>query len=260
MRALGIMALLVASFTVPLRADTYEVIKTMVAGHETVFAHYLQGRNTRTEHLGGDGTRFVEIRNFERNGWYTLDLSSRKYIEWSPPSPDLILSLAQWIARPPRTRESGKTVKVYYETIDTGERKQFFGYTAKHLLRRERHVAEPGACGQTYELERDGWYIPPAKSDTTQAYLIAGSSYLCHDTIVKHGDPSPLEVPVLETNGSVTREILELSHDPLDKSLFEIPSGFQKVEALPGRRPMTWFQRFQTEWAALERAFESWFE
>ncbi|MBV9304670.1 MAG: hypothetical protein JOZ45_00935 [Acidobacteriaceae bacterium] len=267
MRVLGIMALLIAAFTVFLRADSREVIKTTVAGHESIFAHYVQDKSIRTEHLNQGGTQLVTIRNFERNKTYILDLASRKYVESSQESPDLILSLAQWIARPARTRESGKTVNIYYETIDTGERKEFFGSTAKHLLRRERHVAEPGACDQTYETEADGWYIPQAKTSTAQvsyrailtSYTLIGS-YQCHDTIVTHGDPSPPGVPVLETSGSVKREILELSHDPLDKSLFEIPSGFQKVEALPGYRPTTWSQRLQMEWAQLERAFESWFE
>ncbi|MDQ2711247.1 MAG: hypothetical protein M3Y24_03245 [Acidobacteriota bacterium] len=58
----------------------------------------------------------------------------------------------------------------------------------------------------------------------------------------------------------MTREVLELSNDPLDKSLFEIPSGFKKVDALPGSPAMSWSQQLAMEWAQLERAFESWFD
>jgi hypothetical protein len=266
MRALGIMAFLVASLTVLLRADTYEVSKTTVDGHETVFAHYIQGKNIRTEHFNGNEVQLVTIRNTERNTGYMLDLSTRKYVELSPQNLDLIVLLAQWIARPPRARESGKTVNIYYETTDTGERKQYFGRTAKHLLLRERHVAEPGACEQTYDTQKEGWYIPPTEPNTvkgpylTVSFVITGAYSRCHDTVVVHGNPPPPGVPVWETYGNVMREILELSHSPLDKGLFEVPSGFQKVESLPAYQPVAWSRRLQMEWAQLERAFESWFE
>jgi len=58
----------------------------------------------------------------------------------------------------------------------------------------------------------------------------------------------------------MSREILEMSDDPLDKSLFEVPSGFRKVDALPGQPSMTWSERLEMEWRALEQAFESRFE
>ncbi len=266
MRVFCILAFLACSITAFSRADTHEITKTTVAGNETVFARYVQGKNMRFESRSQDGSRqFVTIRNAERKGMYFLDLPSQTYVESQPQSPDWILSLAQWIARPPRTRESGKTVNIYYETIDTGERKTFFGYTARHLRLRERRVAEPGACDGTYQTERDGWYIPAMESNTAKGsyligdYILAGS-YSCHDTVVTHGDPSSPGLPVLETNGSFTREVLELSHDPLDKSLFEVPGDFRKVEALPGHQPMSWSQHLQMEWSQLEHAFQSWFE
>ena len=267
MRVLGMAAVLVASLTASLWADTHEVVRTTFAGHETVSALYLQDKNSRTEHLSGDGRQVVTIRDAERKLGYILDLPSQKYVELVPQGPDLILSLARWIARPPRIRESGKTVNIYYQMVDTGERKQFFGFTARHLFLHERHVAEPGACDSTYQTEKNGWYLPPTESSTAHpsfrlvaAYQLAGVPAQCHDTIVNHGDPSPPGMAVLETNGSSTREVLELSHEPLDKTLFEVPAHFQKVEALPGYPSMTWSQRLQMEWAQLERAFESWFE
>jgi hypothetical protein len=46
----------------------------------------------------------------------------------------------------------------------------------------------------------------------------------------------------------------------LDKKLFEVPSGFGKVDSLPGQSAMSASQRLAWEWAQLERAFNSWFE
>jgi hypothetical protein len=267
MRTFCVAVLLVTLLSLPLAADTHEVIKTTVAGRETIYAQYIQGKNLRIENLSQDGQqRPVTIQNSDQQMMYQLDLQSREYAEWRPEGTDLILLLAQWIARPPRTRESGKTVNIYYETIDTGERNEFFGRTAKHLLVRERYVAEPGACEYSHQIEKDGWYIPRAEPGTAKvsysivSYLAFVGANTCHDTVVKHGDPSPPGVPVLETDGRVTREILELSNDPLDKSLFGVPSGFKKVDALPGYRPMSWSQRLEMEWAQLERAFGSWLE
>ncbi len=267
MRAICVAVLLTALLTISLRADTREVTKITVAGHETIFATYVQGNAMRTEHLSQNSSRqLVMIDRLDRKVRYILDVPARKYVEQQSQAPDLILSLAQWIARPPRNRDSGKTVNLYYETVDTGERKQFFGRTAKHLLLRERHVAEPGACNHTYDMERNGWYLPLAEPDTAQAsyHLVGHIAFSdragCGDTVVKHGIPPSPGFPVLETNGSMTREILDLSYEPLDKTLFEVPSGFQKVDALPGYPQMSWSAYLEMEWMQLERAFESWFE
>jgi hypothetical protein len=260
------VALLLVLLTIPSRADTRAVIKTTFAGQETIYAQYVQGKNMRTEDLSPDGSRRpVTIWNWEQKTMYQLDLQSEEYVERGPHDADWILSVAGWIARPPRIHESGKIVNIYFETIDTGERREFFGRSAKHLLVRERHVAEPGACDQTRATEKDGWYIPRVNTDTEAApYLLVSYTGfitgMCHDTLVKHGVQSLPGFPVLETDGSITREILEFSNDALDKSLFQVPSGFKKVDALPGYPSTTWFERLENDWRVLVGAFESRFE
>jgi hypothetical protein len=248
-----------------LQADTREVVRIAANGHETTYAQYVRGAKIRTENLDKDGSRPpVTIENPERRATYMLDPSSRKYIE-QPWYTDWILPLAQWIARPPRVRKSNKRVDIYYEVSDTGERQQFFGRTARHLLLRERHVAEPGACERTYEIDKDGWYLPRPKSGKTQisyrlVSYIGFAGYRCQDIVIKHGDSRPPGFAVRETTDSITREVLDFSDAPLDESLFEVPSGFQKVDRLPRYQPPSWYAQWQWEWAELERAVESWFE
>ncbi len=259
------IALLFPLRIVPAMADTYEVVKTSFNGQTSVYARYIQGKNERIEHLTQDGPPMPVIVNLlDRHITYALDTQSREYAERRSQGPDWILSLAQWMARPPRVHESGKTVDIYYEAIDTGERKEMFGGVARHFLLRERHVAEPGACTATYEIEKDGWYIPLNKGPRAQGgYLLyAGSVGManCHDTVVSHGTPLPPGLPIIETSGGMRREILALSNEPLDKSLFEVPSGFTKVDFLPGFRPVSSSQRLGWEWIELERAVESWFQ
>ncbi|MBV9082636.1 MAG: hypothetical protein JOZ62_08175 [Acidobacteriaceae bacterium] len=270
---------LAALFAAPLGADTRKLTKTTINGQEYVSAFYTQGHKLRTEYSSQNPLHErVTIQDSDRNVTYLLDPESRKYVESGPQTSDLILSLAQWIARPPRIRESGKTVNVYYEVVDTGERQQFFGKTAKHLRVRTRQVAEPGACQGSYTAEKDGWYLPGSERPARRifaAYLgfsimpanqafayfdVVGSAYPCRDNIVIHGSPASPGLAVRETSRDVTVEVLEFSDAPLDSSLFQVPPGFQKVDALPGQRAMSWSERLEMEWAQLERAFESWFD
>jgi hypothetical protein len=264
MRATRGAILLVSALS--LFADTRTVTRTSAGDHETTCTAFVQGKNQRTECLNQDGSEaVVTIHDWERNVTYLLDLPSRKYVELRGQNSDLILTLASWIARPPRFYESGKTVNIYFETVDTGERRQFFGRTAKHLVIRSRQIADPGACGLTQESVRDGWYIPESDSRTTLAgHIIMGMASsggrMCRDKLIFHGKPGPPGITVLERNGSFTTEVLEMSDAPLDKKLFEVPSGFGKVDSLPGQSAMSASQRLAWEWAQLERAFNSWFE
>lgn len=246
-------------------ADTYQVVKTTFGGHTSTYAEYTQGNNVRIEHLHEYGGRQfpVTINRPDRHVTYALDLNSRQYAEWNSQGPDWILSLAQWISRPPRVHDTGKTVNIYYETIDTGERKEFFGHIAKHFRLRERHLAESGACDHSYELEKDGWYITLAASGGHRAYrLYAGliGSVSCRDIVVRHGSPLPPGLAVIEDDGSIRREILALSEAPVDKSLFEAPDDFKKVDSLPGFPRSSWSQRLDWEWSQLASAVESWFQ
>ncbi len=261
MRAARVAILVVSAL--PLFAETRTVTRT--SSPETTCTSYVQGQNERTECLNQDGSHSpVTIRNSERNVIYQLDLASRKYVESQSQASDFILTLATWITRPPRFYESGKTVNIYLETVDTGERRQFFGRTAKHLVISSRQVADPGACGLTQENVKEGWYIPDSESRPTQGhYYLAGmgsrGGRICQDKLIFHGNAASPGIAVLERNGSFTTEVLELS-EAVDKKLFEVPGGFEKVVSLPGQPTMSAPQRITWEWAQLEWAFHSWFE
>jgi hypothetical protein len=214
----------------------------------------VQGNNRREEYIGdGDSPQIVSI-SLDRKATYQLDLKSRQYVEYR---------ITESHGRPIPTYESGKTVDLYFETTDTGETREFFGRVAKHLVMRERRVAEPGACGMgSQTVDTDGWYIPTGDTGTRRGYLVMGmisrDGRMCHDKLVFHEHPASPGLAVVETRDGVKKEILELSSAPLDKSLFEVPSGFEKVDSLPGQQGMTWLQRLEWYLQQLERAFESW--
>ncbi len=271
MRPLGFVALLAWSLTVS--ADTRTVTKITLlgpygGGRETVSTEYHQGDNRRSESevFAGDSParQLISITLGGKVG-YQLDPKAREYVEYQIPQPLSPKPGAQepWNSIP--THQSGKTLDIYLEITDTGERKEFFGQTAEHLIWRERRVAEPGACGMSSTTETDGWYIPEPEKKRPQTMTLLFShsgppGKRCVDKIVVHGR-SPGGLAVITNNGALKVEILELSHEPLDKSLFEVPSGYTKVQALTMLQspPPTLSQMLEWEWAQLLRELESWF-
>jgi hypothetical protein len=172
---------------------------------------------------------------------YELDPKRREYKKYI--NRDLTSYVAHLIARP-HAHKSGKTVDIYYEAIDTGQRRQILGQTARYLRVTERTVAQPGACIYSSSRDDSGWYIPRKnwKPITTwdlgekcreHAYT-AESSYTCEDKVVKHGAP-------------------------LDDSLFEPPANYEKVDYWTGQEPATWRQILSWKWNELEDAISTWF-
>jgi len=59
-----------------------------------------------------------------------------------------------------RAHGHGGVLTITITTTDTGERRQMFGYTARHILTKTVTEASPGACQQDkFYQETDGWYI-----------------------------------------------------------------------------------------------------
>jgi hypothetical protein len=160
---------------------------------------------------------------------------------------------------PMETQPSGATVTVTVETTDTGERKQFFGRTARHIITKESSVAGPGAVSSFSQFERDGWYIDLdantgcGKHRGTGGGGVLGGSVGGFHSVPKIdkiewkyiGTPVtglPVELVTRQLPDSEGREpahpavshseVTELSTAPVDPSLFEPPAGFTKVDHL----------------------------
>lgn len=148
--------------------------------------------------------------------------------------------------------------------IDTGERREMFGFTARHLKTTTVWEASPMACdspGMT--ANTDGWYTdlfygidcsPDLSGSITPTYL-SGRGKCFNDSLskrryfleLKRIGPTSLGYPLLETRTSyndkgeaevVTEEVLELSRAPLDASLFDAPAGFTQVSFKTNNRSL----------------------
>jgi hypothetical protein len=142
--------------------------------------------------------------------------------------------------------------------VDTGERKQMFGFTARRV--RTTTIKQPGAgaCSPAETVETDGWYIDyeegvaacaPA-SPQIEAPAPTESSQ-CQDEIKytqtgdgKLGYPLAYTLKSSGTGGAGTTmemEVAAFSPAPLDAALFEVPAGYTELNgfaalgsALPG--------------------------
>jgi hypothetical protein len=267
-----LLLLCLAACATPVHADLKAITKSVIDRHVSISTQYVQGHNIRWEDSAESGAAHhsrATIWNVDHRSQYSLDLTAKEYVDSQ--GPDFLLTLATWIRRSPQFRDSGKTVNVYLETVDTGERREMFGHTARHLITRERRVAEAGACSGSSEIEKDGWYITfsqPTVSYEASFQLV--DTHLCWDRIVIHGTKVRKGFAVLETTTeksaesspewSRTSEVIELSEKPLDKNLFKPPKNFKRVDHLPGDHPMSWRERLGFEWQQLEQAVDSWFD
>src|SRR5205814_2359507 len=167
------------------------------------------------------------------------------------------------------------TVKIVTEYVDTGERKQMYGLTARHVRISRKVVPLPGAHTQASESESDGWYVDltvPTECPTAyevvyakhhrraEAILTAvafssSEDRARHDlyALEQHGKPETgFSVEVItttrnpmddRTHGSATFTKSVIALEPLDPALFEVPKDFGRGKRSPitGRmRPDTW--------------------
>jgi len=174
--------------------------------------------------------------------------------------------------------DSGGTLKIWIENVDTGERKEIFGHTARHIITREKRIAGPGACSKPSLSETDGWYIDGSvlpewrqqKKNTfgvvVAAEVSAGSNDKCfnkmdkievHRSGVETGFPvkitTTLTNEITQADGTKRTlsstwgsEVVELKEGPLELALFDVPRDFRLVDSLrnwtakPPRQQTTW--------------------
>jgi len=152
---------------------------------------------------------------------------------------------------------AGAEVKITVNTVDTGERRQLGSYSARHVIRTITTDSAPGANTRSSESVEDGWYIdlPPAGCvDAGDSQFVATGSILRAGGVpdrmkVEFRGAGPRGFPIEETRRHrgeheppITSRVtlIEFSEAVLDKSLFDVPSGYRPaLPRLIGRFDMT---------------------
>lgn len=136
----------------------------------------------------------------------------------------------------------GGIVNVTNTITDTGERKEMFGFTARHIKTSMVRKASPDACEKDMKLETDGWYIDfqyafdcPSQMPKHQAQPVRPQPGCKDEVRTKTMGTAKLGFPLLVTTtifapdgstSSTTQEVLELSRQPLQAALFDVPEGY----------------------------------
>ena len=235
----------------PISGDFKITIKTTMAGQTGQSTTMIKGMRERDETnagIGGMNMSQVTITQCDLKRTIQVNDRSRKYMITPMESDDAGSGgggAGPSAAGGPAHR--GGVVTVIVNTMDTGERREIFGFTARHLKRTTVMESSPNACQQQQtRIDTDGWYInleyglncggserPPLTGRT--------GPQDCRDRYQsKRTGPSNLGFPLMETttmygaDGSAmfssAKEVVELSRQPMDAALFGVPAGYTEAK------------------------------
>jgi hypothetical protein len=233
----------------PLTGDFKITFRQTVSGNSMQSTTMIKGQRERSEtsiNAGAYTMTTVNVTQCDMKRTIQINDRARKYL--ITPMDDGTTSGSTSTGTPrtgaPATR--GGVVTMTVNAVDTGERKEIMGFTARHLKRTTIMESSPDACSQQkMKIETDGWYInleyglncPANRSSYSSDATAAGG---CRDRYVyKNTGPTHIGFPLQETttmygaDGSVTmtmtKEVVEISRQPLEAALFDIPAGYTQA-------------------------------
>jgi hypothetical protein len=239
--------LALVSFSLTLRADDLYFKKNTSVGANSISSSevWLKGVRERSLSTSPAGN-IVTLRQCDLKRTLTINAHAQTYLVANDPQDESAMKAAALLsgAAAP-TSNSGGTVTQTTTVVDTGERKQVLGYTARHLKTTVLVESSPKACSQvSQKYEIDGWYADLAKEQTSCQQSLppiprAGS---CSDRVIvrRNGTGKP-GYPLLETisfqnEDSTTTKIdvstSDISRQTLNSDLFEVPAGYREVKSL----------------------------
>jgi hypothetical protein len=216
-----------------------------MGGHEMTSTVFVKGSRKRTESGGmmGMGADVATIEQCDLNR--TVEVNDKKKLYY-------ISETRSGAAAAPAARGSAPTIAkpvkggIVTQTTnitDTGERKQMFGLTARHIKTTMTMTSSPDACSKSdMSMETDGWYVdlpqfscpmPMARNPYAQTSRPGG----CQDTVVtkftgggKMGFPLEM-TQTMRSGGSdaftQTITTVEFSKAVLDDALFNVPADYR---------------------------------
>jgi hypothetical protein len=226
---------------------------------QTETTEYMQADRKREEHRGVTGYRFTNSRDIYRPNprtalikrgdlqkTFLVNFEDREFTEWPIRSFPTREELTRRPAVGPPPAQSAPTVRVETETVDTGERRDFFGHLARHVITTRRVVPLIASNGGDRQTVIDGWYIDLDTAVSCEPWWWSGPGH-AFLTLNRKGDPPErptftdigepergyLVLSTTTDGGSISEmEVTELSTAPLDPALFDVPTGFVCVEQI----------------------------
>lgn len=235
----------ITTFTGLASADTKVKSRQTSGGQTYENTSYIKGKRQRSEMSNG---QMIVVQQCDLRRNIQIMPQAKAYI--IQPYGDTAASTNTGRTNPsqPAATTRGGIVTSTVTTKDTGERKQMFGYTARHIITTMETVSSPESCSQQKsKMVIDGWYIDAAFAldcDSGVAYQPYNpqQSGGCQDRYVtKQVGVARKGYPVWEKmtmfdpatgaeSFSTINEVVEFSNATLDPSLFDIPQGYREVK------------------------------
>ena len=209
----------------------------MTSGGQTLTSTLLmKDGKVRTE-TKVSGTSLVGIQDCQHHQIVSMNDATRTFL-----ITDLDESaLTERVAR----STPAATIVMNVNEQDTGERKDFFGHSARHIKAAIDVRGGEGACRADWHASTDGWYIDlpeyesctPADRQILRDRVLSSSNCNAHITVNLSGVEQP-GYPVLVDmtfhgeNADVTvhQETTDLASSAIDQAVFEVPSGYKQVK------------------------------
>ncbi len=261
---LAVMFLFSATISLESEAQVKEYKLTQtnsVSGMKTTSTIYVKGKRKRTEGGGmmGIGENLVTIEQCDLQRYIKLNTKKKLYFiePFSKNEEEVIDEDAKTVpvkktVTQPKTTKQGGTITMYYTITDTGERKQMYGFTARHIWTTMKMVPSKDACTMkdSFLMKTDGWYIDLPDWNCPVRYASnvnsggPGQKPDCLDKFVtRRKGNGKLAFPLIEirtiymndgkgkTTEFVTNlETIELTTAKLDTMLFTIPPGYTETK------------------------------
>jgi hypothetical protein len=211
----------------------------------------IRGKRERSEMKMGPGMAIVTITQCDLKRTVQISDNVRKYFvtPLEAAASSTSTSTSAGANAPPAGSPSTRGGVVTYTTtsIDTGERRDMFGFKARHVKTTTTIQSSPDACNPVDQrIERDGWYIDftyGLQCDIDRSQMMGGQYAPggCRDRYqFKRVGTGRDGYPLLETTTmygpggqalfTSSQEVVELSRDPLDPALFDVPAGYTETQ------------------------------
>jgi hypothetical protein len=268
------LALTIPFLQAPERSGITITAQSGMKGNQSQRTTYIQPSRQRMEYRNSFGTRhgtepaygprLARIVRCDLGQSFELNLDTQEYT--SAPYPPKPLTPEEIKARglDTRTQQSATpTIRVEIKATDTGERREIFGHTARHVITTTTQTPLAGSHSSPQESVTDGWYIdfdqrlscdpkrPESSHGYIYSYLSAGNGkhpiekpefaaigeqemgFPMSSTMTSKSSPSLADGTVTTFETRVT----QFEEGPLDPALFEIPPGFKHVDRIERNPP-----------------------
>ena len=221
------------------------------------------GDSTLTEYFKGS------LRRTDSSAYTTvMDSEHRRQVNWRNDLQQY--EIVEWPPEVQRNSLPVTVIKIERRTSDTGERKRFFGHTARHLVSRVTH-------SDGNQTLIDGWYIEApglASGKGGFAILTLGVAGQSPPRIeLEQVGPAPVGFAVWQKMTSTVvlpgnfrhyesvSEVTELSERVLPDTVFQPPAGYRRVTNLPYAAsrpaPRTWAELIRESWQKITEWFSA---